>query len=388
MKKSNNEKYYFILNKIYILFSGLFFWVFRYIIILISMYCNINVENLEWIQNKCFLIYFLVDVMGIINNPIGDSSILVSIIVVVWTFTLSISVYCLGKLDSLFFGIRLTEIMTSFLLPRKIIFITFTVLSEIIFLFFAVVFDLNFVIFVIGILQFLSMLYAVLMIYIETSRYTVIDRIQRGIMEENDDSVKKKKIKNWRRLLSCMLKNLDYSDSEDVEKLYDLLSETISDVYKNDWFEIYKVSEKILSVNKNKEYREDFIQRWMLSTEKMEGNQGILIKQGIFAAVIKYLSVENYHYLLKLFDVQQNNYNRIIIWCVAVNIYFEKYDNEHWRGIFTKKMIKFHLNEWKKEDIDLFYASLKQISKKFDSIYESTQSSFFYVYKYFQPYED
>lgn len=389
----NIPKYYLRLNSIYNFFSIYFFWILRYIIIFICFLFNKELTSpySNLISKEIFIEFS--ELNDYWQNCTG---ILVSIIVVIWTFTLSISIYCLGKLDSRFYGIKFSELIISYLSPYKIIFITFTILFELIMVFISIAFNWNVLIFTLGVFQFLSMLFAILMVYIETSYYTIKYRIILGINEDEENKNDK-----WMVLLSHMLRNMDFSNDDDTDDLLQSIIGSISLRYEENWFEISNIAKKILSSKTNDNDRKNFIHSWIANIENnkpsLEPRNRLLVKKGLFCACVEYFLPDDYDHFINILYTQKQEIELISIWCIAANIYFEKFNDQHWRSIFTKKLIRLQTNEWTEDNINLLYTNLIEISNSIETsnLIENSNKpegnltelpvNLSHIYKYFTP---
>lgn len=369
-KKNNGVspslKHYYFLSYIYDKFSKKIFWLLRYVLVLIAIFFDKG-KLFSFIGCPCLKnIILLIDNMA--NKLIGNQGNIIAITVVIWTFTMSVSIYCLGKLDYRYYGIRMSDILLSKHTPKTLLIIASTIMIEFLFLLLSGIFKLIYTSIFISVLQFLSMIYAVLMVYIETSRITVIERI------------KSLKI-NGEKLLMNVLKHANYFDDEDVDELLNLLTNHISFYLKEDKTKIYEFTLNIITGNSDIDERYVFIKNWITKVDNEENLDDLkkeIIKKEIFIAVIEKLSPTLVSYLLEIIDISNQKTFNEYIWCIACNIYFENFENQQWRKQLTKYLIINKMSQWSLEDDNYLILYLKEIYCQFNDNFNNFAMVFDY----------
>lgn len=319
-----------------------------------------------------------------------DIGNVIAIIVVIWTFTVSLSVFCLEKLGERYYGIQIIDVL-SFELKRKGLFaLAGMVLAELFALILAAILEWEITIAMIALQQFFIMIYIFLFVCIKTSYRHILKQIKeemKGLTKE-DLTALMKRIEDikWRMetceesadsfrqpMLFKMVRNLDYTDFYGTEALLSVLRES-SDKLSKLFLEIKSGAEDsqqdegkqdeetfkfqhcmivfskeitldIIRTGKTKDDIMDFLYNW-INTKELR----LEIKQGIIAALMEELTPQNVTIYQNLIKAEIKHQRELQIWSAVYNIYKQEQIDEEWRALYTMQQFKRLRSGWKQED--------------------------------------
>ena len=155
-----------------------------------------------------------------------ETGVLVSVILVIWTFTATLVIFYLERTENRHYGNRLIKIILHSYSEHKLYKMVRTFMAELLVLILASIADFEITLVISAIIQFATMLFVFLMVCIETSS----DHFQQVMAEEYSavayaDTMSYKDIENAYKDLMVvkMIRNLDYSNRDSVEELEEIL---------------------------------------------------------------------------------------------------------------------------------------------------------------------
>lgn len=276
---------------------------------------------------------------------------IVSITLVVWTFTASLIVFYLGKINESRHGISLIDRILarySFIELGQLLAIF---LGELLILIIAEIVNFPITIVASTLAVFFTMIYIFLMVCIELS-----DNIQELIMVD----WRKQGNKYRESLLEKMICNINYENSREVEVLSVVLKEsefTVLDGYEGRAIG-RRLTEQILESGKNVENLFHVIQNWY--TDK---NSSLEIKKGILTALVSNVTAKNLFFCEELLAIDLVHENELFVWYVTLNTYLIKFKGEGWRKNYVEILKEKRGNKWRKEekkDMLIYWEQLRE----------------------------
>lgn len=275
-----------------------------------------------------------------------DSSMVVAIVVVIWTFTTSMFVYFLGKVDQRYYGIHVIDIFVKGMSANKIYQIAIYVFGEIVALIFVSIAKCKITLFALAMFQCYMTLYILLMVLERTSREFTIKQVENEITntykldylgDPNDFS--------GIGIFRSMLHNRNYNSYDDEKKLLRVL------FYYNDNFKNQKDAEDI--DNYARKYinicSKEVVGCMCFNREKTNLLQQVIaewfkksfieVKQGILMYMIEEIRPQSYSRLERLLNSEQTDYRDLHIWVLVYNIYIQGFEGEAWRECYTRYMM-------------------------------------------------
>lgn len=337
-EKQQEMCWYRKLSWIYHKASCMGVWFFRFAIIALAMILDIKPVSIQWTSCMQEIIAKLVKVAEVFSSNQGN---IIAVAALLWTFTTAMTVYCMGKLDCKYYGIRLSDILLSDKNKLSFFLIMAAMAVDPLILLFSGAFNWFYTSLFVGGLQFLSMVYAALMIYVETSKYTVIEKLRRKNVDELDE-------KN--QLFVNFFKNADYSDRYEADLVMEYLLDDVPDNFNNTKEKVSEITEYILDNEEQKEKRCLFIMNWLSRLNDVKEDKRMEIWKGIFFALIKNFQWGDVARLLDLLDICDQRTSELALWCAACNIYFEQYAMQEWRKQLTRYLLQYGPREKSAEE--------------------------------------
>lgn len=334
----------------------------------------------------------------------------IAIIVVIWTFTVSLSTYCMDKLEKYYYGIRMFDVLRN---DKSILALIGLVLTELFFLILSAIGEWEITITIIAIQQFLAMIHIFYVVFTKISFLNIFHQTYLQIEEIFERDLKKlteltesknQEYSNWeadekriKRLNQAMLfkmtRGLDYTDNSARENLLELIahaSEILSRELKNcqdkqresNLLEVkhyinivsYQITSDILNFGEKREIIIDFLYCWITIE-----NIVLEIKQGIIMALLENITPQNVSIYQSLIRAEMNHQRELKIWSAVYNVYLQEYsEGEKWRFIYIERQFKELYSDWKQEDAKVAMDYWKQIH----GFVESYRPLFQYIFWY------
>lgn len=163
-----------------------------------------------------------------VEDPESMASTLGTTIFVVWTFSVSLIVFYLGRAEDRKYGIRVIDLMLEDFSISKILGLIFFFVGQLCMLYIAIFFNaicaLNFF----AVVQLLIMLYVFLMICMESSNTYVRKRIKKHIARSLTEYKTREHGLDWK--LSKMLMSTNYTDRRETNLLLQLYLDIIGSI--------------------------------------------------------------------------------------------------------------------------------------------------------------
>lgn len=292
----------------------------------------------------------------------------IAIIVLVWTFTVSLSTYCFEKLGTRYYGILMSDVLSFELKTKRLIALAIMVLAELFSLIFAAILEWEITIAMVAVQQFLIMIYLFLLVCAKTSYPYILEQIKAEMetytktdlieLVKQIEAIKNEKYSVANEpMMFKMVKNLDYSDLYSKEELLEVLkvsSNALSNMLlqietsipnscEEEMFQFRRcmilfsrqIALDIIHAAKTKENILEVLYRWMGSE-----NIRFEIKQGIIAALLKNLTPCNVSIYQSLVKSEKKYQEELQIWSAVYNAYMQEHVGEEWRIIYIERQFK------------------------------------------------
>lgn len=299
----------------------------------------------------------------------------ISVIVVIWTFTISLSIYSLERLGVRYYGISTIDILIFDIKCKGLYYLAGMVLTELFSLIFAAVCDLEITMAMVAVQQFLIMIYLFLLICEKTSYDHILEQISleiegdvsqnlSGLVSVIEEAGSDTVDIGHMPMLFKMIMNLDYTDVYSRENLKTVLirySEALCILFlktkkSKDKKELSKLQKEIIIVSqylavniihtaKTKENIWNVLGRWLQAKELT-----FEIKQGIIAALYEELTPQNVSICQDLIKAELECQRELQIWSAVYNVYLQDHIDEEWRTTYTERLFRTLRANWKKED--------------------------------------
>lgn len=306
-----------------------------------------------------------------------DEGNLIAIIVLVWTFTVSFSVYCIEHFGESYYGIRRSDILLADLGLKGVSALAGLVFMEISALIGATVFKWYLTIVVIAIEQIFVTIYIPLIVVIKTSYTNTLEQIEKEAKDAISFDLRGlyRKIKGDRQSNSLlhnnslrlfqMIRELDYTNDrsrgrllEMLKKISELLKAELNHCFESGTeesrFEIQKavntvscqITLEVLKSVQDSEIRIDFFSQLMSYSTSLEFSQGVMM------ALLENPTLENMSICQQLLCIEEKYQRQLQIWCAVYNVYMQTFAGEEWRSlVYTEQMFRELYTDWGKSDM-------------------------------------
>lgn len=295
-----------------------------------------------------------------------DTTNIVAVILVIWTFTATLVVFYLERMESRRYGIRMITIILRSYSEGRLLVMTATFMTELVILIMASVVTLSITLVVSSVIQFATMLYVFLMVITETSddhftdilisEYRAVPYSETMRFGEVDDAYKD-------LMIVKMIRNLDYGKYDNLEALEELLHS--NDIDKK-WTNVRKyvsrkITQLILESGENRRGVKTLILH-LFAYEKA----GLGDKKGILMALIENLDPQNLEITQILLDTESRYQENLYSWCIVLNFYLSEFNDGKWRTLYSSRFLDKIKNETDDGIKDLLMDCAKEINVDFD----------------------
>ncbi len=291
------------------------------------------------------------------NDSFYEESSLIAIIVLIWTFTVSFSVYCMEHFGESYYGIRRVDILLADLKPEGAYYLTALIFMELIALISSTFLQFSITIIAIAFQQTFITIYILILVIVKTSYTNTLEQIQKEIESKVESDLEGLYLlmkgipgsmgierKNW-PMLFRMVKELDYNNISSRERLLEILikvSELMEEVLKR--HKCFGCKEKIPQIRKEinsvgyqividilgtkikKEVVLDFLKQLMRQKEI-----SLEFRRGVMMALLEELTLDNIVISQELLRTEMIYQRELQIWCAVYNVYMQEFDGEQWR---------------------------------------------------------
>lgn len=268
-----------------------------------------------------------------------DTGNMVTIVTVIWTFTVTMSAYFFEKREENYYGIRMGDMICAHLGERRLKGIAVLLFSELFGLILSALLDAPITLAVVSLAQFSIMIYLCRRVYKELSRENIENRIIYEITHSPYHILEKRNESMFYRMLSRM----DYQSKDNVAfvdrcllQLYSQIQQKDAGTKKKELDNIRllgrSVATYILDADCTKNYSLFILRDWMITMKCLE------LKQGVVMAIFDELSPKKYDLFFRMMASEKIHYKELYVWAVTYNTYLQSKEGEQWRYAYTDKM--------------------------------------------------
>lgn len=243
------------------------------------------------------------------------------VIMVIWTFTTTLLVFYLGKAADKRYGIKVIDITRETYSDFKILCCAATFLLGLLSILGAVKHKWPITLSLHIWLQILWMLYVLVLICVEMSNTHIQELIKKDVM-------KKYKVGQISRFFIKMLNTIDYGDDLEVEKIYDILEETVKEISEKQFMAmedfVAKCLEYMMKAANDKERVAVIIKKYW----ERKGDKYISVKRGMLVGVLDNIFKEKTPCLKSLVEMTFEDKRKIIIWGIIHNGFRDEFSDE------------------------------------------------------------
>lgn len=311
-----------------------------------------------------------------------DSGDVITVILVIWTFTATLLVFYMGKKDDHCYGIRMYDALKrKYTQEKGPLWMVVAFLTEIAVLMVAAGRRWPITIMVFGVIQVVNMLYVFGLICDETSEETILKRVRGEFLDlmekggmghhgpengELDDL-----------LLVRMIKAMDYSDMAEADRLLGVLNapskcmgntgsaaDRKTEGQKDIWhWEVSKrLARYILEASGGTGHGAGILTAW-----SMEESSTLEVKKGILVALLEYADAERSDNVLqichKLLRIERDHQNELYIWCILYQEIKKCFADEKWRWFDAKWLYGARNRTWGQEDRKIALVFWRELSE-------------------------
>ena len=268
----------------------------------------------------------------------GVGGDLIAIILVIWTFTVSLSVYVLEKAQERYYGIKIEDLLIRDLKRGKLWGLAALILLELLLLILATVGDWEISLVISAFLQFYTMIYFFLLVCLKVSEANVLEQIGKEVAEKEELSGLQG------LLLRNMIRKLQYEDEEQREALLNVLNGSVLDALQRMLREEPKarnrvigfcgeLAREIVECGKKTETVLLILRNWC-----MNGNFPAEAGLGVVDALVRDVCPRNLEILEGLLAVERKHQRAMRIRAIVGNLYAQQFDGEGWRRMIAGKL--------------------------------------------------
>lgn len=296
-----------------------------------------------------------------------EESSLIAVILVVWTFTATLVVFYLEKMEERRYGIRMIEILLITYKQKALFVMTITFMAELFILILATIISLKFTLVASAVIQFGTMLFVFVMVCVETSKDHVQKVIEEQYLEmQYGKDMKFSDLENLYNplLLIKMIRNLDYSNKENIDDLLHIIKNVPRYA---EWQHAERdINRKLTEYIIASENDKDGLLTLLVSKFHSE-KEGIDAKKGILLPLMEFISLKNLRLCEVLLKTADKNYQKdLYIWCVSINMYLEDYNDERWRQHYTLRIYENIQNNVTEKDRELLLKNQTELADVFE----------------------
>lgn len=316
--KINNETNWIII--LCIVFRVIIEDIFHILYVLKETMLKLNCPIFQNIYESESIRYLRSIYLHITSDNYTLVGILVAIMVVLWTFTVSLCISCLDKVDSRYYGVSVGACLERYGI-KKLIFLGEIEIGQVVLMVLAVIFRWNLTLLAICFVQ----LYAIPAIFCIIMFKTSCSKVLEYIYQEGADVISGSRELNAAPMLSSMLRNMDYQKKQDLEKLEDILI-TFSNVSECKYKSIVEVMDVIVENVNDEDLSWNLIKKWFCDVKKME------VKLGIVSTLLEKFENNGLRYGTFLAEMsKKDTFEKICIWIIVHELYWSRCVGEQWR---------------------------------------------------------
>lgn len=284
--------------------------------------------------------------------------ILVAIMVVLWTFTVSLCINCLDKVDSRYYGVSVGACLERYGI-EKLILIGGIEFGQMVLMVFAVIFRWNFTLLAICFVQLYTIPAIFCIIMFKTSRAKILEYVY----QEGEAVISGRRALNAAPMLSSMLRNMDYQKNQDLEKLEAILI-SFSNKSECRYKCIVEIIDMIIRNVSDEELLWNLVKKWFRDASKLE------VKLGIVLSILENFENDGLRYVTSLVEMsEKETFEELCIWIIVHELYQSRYVGEQWRVHNARYVNTYYLRLDTDEKKGMALKYWEEISGSRDEIY-------------------
>lgn len=295
-----------------------------------------------------------------------------AMILVVWTFTMSMVIFWISHMDDKRYGIRLLDLFIQGLYPsgyKRLVVMGGVLVFELAAIFWATFYKREITLIIITGMQIFIMMYMFLMICVESSQMNIREQIKCQAVDYIQQNIEKGNGIN--RFLVKMIDYTNYKDESELSQLKDMLKD------------IEKDTEEKASLEKDKKKIQKSMQRFMSSCTDyiikacndretitnivkilMEESQSLYTKIGIFLSVMENEYRTNTPSVRDIAEVQFQDRKEVIAAGLAYSGYYSSQKNDINYLKITRGVYKYLWKQMGDDELKIIFNTWKDLSKQ------------------------
>ena len=304
-----------------------------------------------------------------------DQGILIAIIVLMWTFTVSFSIYCMEHSGERYYGIRRVNILLVDL-RGGLVCLIIMIFMELLALIVSSVLEWKITLLMVTFQQLFITIYLLLILAVKTSYRNTLLQIRKdmeSILDRNLSGLARQiqgvdRVEDIRQeknypMLFKMVRGIDYADDYGRDELLHIIREIAKWLKQrleecgNDKIKQYQmqkdinlVSYQIASDALRTETRREIIMDFM--NNLMSCAATLAFKQGIMMALLEDLIPQHIYIFQRLLQIESEHHRELQIWCAVYNVFMQQFEREQWRKAYVQfQFNELHTDDWKDADV-------------------------------------
>lgn len=304
-----------------------------------------------------------------------DQGILIAIIVLMWTFTVSFSIYCMEHSGERYYGIRRVNILLVDL-RGGLVCLIIMIFMELLALIVSSVLEWKITLLMVTFQQLFITIYLLLILAVKTSYRNTLLQIRKdmeSILDRNLSGLARQiqgvdRVEDIRQeknypMLFKMVRGIDYADDYGRDELLHIIREIAKWLKQrleecgNDKIKQYQmqkdinlVSYQIASDALRTETRREIIMDFM--NNLMSCAATLAFKQGIMMALLEDLIPQHIYIFQRLLQIESEHHRELQIWCAVYNVFMQQFEGEQWRKAYVQfQFNELHTDDWKDADV-------------------------------------
>lgn len=288
-----------------------------------------NEKNVIEIITAVLLIVGLLLDLKLQEDKTSLFSTLGTIIFVVWTFTVTLIVFYLGRMEHVSYGIRIVDIMLEDLKFKQVVVKVLIFLFQLIALLVTIILELECTLVCCSASQIIIMVYVFVMVCVEPSDVNVQDTIQKRAIKSIEYDIEGNKGVDW--MVSQMLYAINYKDKKERLFLIEFLKEIASNSDDKKGLQSFAkdFAEQIILNCENRVIATDIM------NNALDRVNEVLAKRGIAEAVLIHsdaIPVET------VFNTAFSMRREITLWAITYCFYYSNCANRGYLQVTAKKL--------------------------------------------------
>jgi len=277
---------------------------------------------------------------------------LIAIDVVTWTFTVTLAIYYLGKMEKSSYGIAKVKLISADIGGEVLIFLSIMVAFELLCLIITAILEWRITLVFVTFIEYLTMIYIFYLVCRVTLYNNVIELIRDEFLVMRGER-KKSKIP----MFADMIQEMNYKKEKDCSALERILKDITPECGMQD---AIKVMEWFLQSKRGLEKKIEILRVWFLYDKTTPE-----IQKGMIIGLLDKMNRETYYACIRFLSVVGDNQKELYVWTIVYNIFMQQYAGLEWRAVYTEDMLriwnqshvykegKLALKHW--EEIHRFY---------------------------------